>query len=146
MPVMHTHIPYTLTYLHASLSLRRAFVPPAVRDTTRAASRVSSIPSSRCDYASIVVHLRTPGLHSALRGWALLARAGLHTRMVMINTPLQLSLSEHMVWTQTTSIYLNAIKEPRQPRIAKPARPWLRFALRLCPPRYDDASTFAVTP
>ena len=131
------HVP-TLTYpthshLHASLSLRRAFVPPPIRDATRAASRVvDSIFEVRLRLYRCTPAHTWPTLCLARLGSA--CAAGLHTRMVMINTPLQLSLSEHMVWTQTTSIYLNAIKEPRQPPHAKPARrPWpLCALLRAC--------------
>ena len=70
----HSHTLYTHTSTLPFLSGERSFRRPF--ETPLAPLLVSSIPSSRCDYASIVVYLRTPGLHSALRGWALLARLG----------------------------------------------------------------------
>ena len=68
----HSHTLYTHIPPRSPFSGERSFRGPF--ETPLAPLLVSSIPSSRCDYASIVVHLRTPGLHYALRGAGLCLR------------------------------------------------------------------------
>ena len=73
------HVPTHSTYPIHSHTSTLPFSQESVRSAvhSRRHSRRFScrrFDLSRCDYASIVVHLRTPGLHSALRGAGLCLR------------------------------------------------------------------------
>ena len=127
----HSHTLYT-SYLHASLSLRRAFVPRSIRDATRAASRaVDSIFEVR-----LRLHRCTPA-HT----WPtpMLCAAGLCLRGRAPYTHGDDKHSITVIPVRTHGVDPNDKHIPecnkRAPPAAhaKPARPWLLCALFCAP-------------
>ena len=131
------HVP-TLTYpthshLHASLSLRRAFVPPPIRDATRAASRaVDSIfrgattPPSLYTCAHLAYTMLCAALGSACAGWAPYTHGDDKHSITVI------PVRTHGVDPNDKHIPECNKRAPTAAH-AKPARPWLLCAL-LCAP------------